>query len=721
MTSLAIRRSPERRLARLLLLSAGLGAAPAAAQEAETIALDAISVAGRADAPYTAAPTGLNLTTPSRSGSRLGLSPIETPASIEIIPGQKIRERGQETVAEAVTQNATGITTVGAPGNGFSAFTSRGFAGLNSVMQLYDGTRLFVGNGTITFPFDTWNVDRIEVLRGPASVLYGEGAIGGVINVVPKKPTFVAINEARAAIGSDAVTRLALDSGGALGESVAYRLNVSANRAAGWLRENGDFQNLAISGALLYQATPDLAFTLSHDFGYQEPMRYFGTPLIAGGIDPRTRFRNYNVDDGLIVFRDNWTQLKAEWTPSADVTVRNTAYHLTSNRHWRNVESYAYLPASRQVERSDYVEIVHDQAQIGNRFDVALRGSLFGLRNEGLVGFEVNHIEFQRNNNAPYGGVSRVDPFAFDPGSFLRVNLTGPDYRSSTDQAAIFAEDRLFLTDRLSLIAGLRYEAPTIHRSDLRNPANDFSKSFQALTYRVGAVFNPTPDSALYAQYATAVDPVTGLISLPVSQRDFKLSTGQQVELGYKQAFWGGRGEFTLAGYRITKDNLLTVDINNPGIAVQVGSQSAQGVEAFLSLGLSEEWRVEGNLALLHAQYDRFAQSVGGVAVSFAGNQPQNVPELVGNLWLTWAFAPRWEARAGVQVVGETYGDFANTARRDPYAVLNATLDYRVTDTSRLSLRAYNLTDETYAITGSTTAWLLGRPRSFEVAYSVAF
>ncbi|WP_298966537.1 TonB-dependent siderophore receptor [uncultured Methylobacterium sp.] len=714
-------RSPERRLARLLLVSAGLSAAPASGEEAGTIALDAISVAGRGPAPYTAAPAGLNLTTPSRSGSRLGLSPIETPASIEIIPGQKIRERGQETVAEAVTQNATGITSIAAPGNGFTSYTSRGFAGPDSVMQLYDGTRLFVGNGTITFPFDTWNVDRIEVLRGPASVLYGEGAIGGVVNVVPKKPTFVAINEARAAVGSDAVTRLALDSGGPLGESVAYRLNVSANRAAGWLRENGDFQNIAVSGALLWQVAPDLAVSLSHDFGYQEPMRYFGTPLVDGGIDPRTRFRNYNVDDGLIRFRDNWTQLKTEWTPNADVTVRNTAYYLTSNRHWRNVETYATLPGLRQVERSDYVEITHDQAQIGNRFDVALRGSLFGLRNEGLVGFEVNHIDFQRNNNAPYGGVSRVDPFAFDPGAFLRVNLTGPDYRSSTDQAAIFAEDRLFLTDRLSLVAGLRYEAPTIRRSDLRNPANDFSRSFQALTYRVGAVFNPTPDSALYVQYATAVDPVTGLISLPVSQRDFRLSTGRQVEIGVKQAFWGGRGEFTLAGYRITKDNLITVDINTPGIAVQVGSQSAQGVEAFVSLGLSDEWRVEGNLALLHAQYDRFAQSVGGVAVSYAGNQPQNVPELVGNLWLTWAFAPRWEARAGVQVVGETYGDFANTARRDAYAVVNATLDYRVTEASRLSLRAYNLTDETYAITGSSTAWLLGRPRSFEVAYSVAF
>ncbi len=127
-----------------------------------------------------------------------------------------------------MTQDATGITTIASPGNGNGAFTSRGFAGPNSIQQLYDGTRFYVGAGTVTFPFDTWNVERIEVLRGPSSVLYGDGAIGGIINVVPKKPTFVPINTARAVVGSDGIARLALDSGGGIaqaeyGDTFAYR------------------------------------------------------------------------------------------------------------------------------------------------------------------------------------------------------------------------------------------------------------------------------------------------------------------------------------------------------------------------------------------------------------------------------------------------------------------------------------------------------------------
>ncbi len=147
---------------------------------------------------------GLNLDVPDQTGSRLGLTPLETPASIEVIPGVTIRERGQTSVVDAVTQNATGFTSTASPGNGGTSLGTRGFIGHGSVMQLYDGTRMYVGAETLTFPFDTWSAARIEVLRGPASVLYGEGAIGGVINVVPKKPTDYFTHEAEVAYGTDA-------------------------------------------------------------------------------------------------------------------------------------------------------------------------------------------------------------------------------------------------------------------------------------------------------------------------------------------------------------------------------------------------------------------------------------------------------------------------------------------------------------------------------------
>ena len=713
-------------LARLDEIAVQGGAAPGLPPNAPADAVGAeASAALRTPSLTRASPVGLNLRTPSRSASRLGLTPLETPASLDIISGETARLRGQTTVLEAVSQNGTGITAYGSPGLGLGAFTSRSFAGQNSIQTLFDGTRLYVGANTFTFPFDTWNVERIEVLRGPASVLYGDGAIGGVVNVVSKKPLFTPLNVARVGLGEDGVARAAIDTTGPVGESLAYRLNVSGNRAGGWLAPEGDFRNLAVSGALTLQATPDLAVTLSHDLGYQEPTRYWGTPLVNGRVPDLIRFNNYNVRDSKIAFTDNWTQLRTEWTPTADLTVRNTAYRLQSRRHWRDVEQYRFNPATGLVDRSDYLEIYHLQEQIGNRFDATVRGSLFGLAHQFSAGFDVNHITFRHTNNFFFEKSDSVPLTGYDPGFFPAEGRATPAYATSTSQASVFAEDRLFLTERLSLLTGVRFDAPRLYREDLRTGAS-FERSFRALGYRFALLYEPTPDTSLYASYATATDPVNSLITLSQSLAGFELSTGRQVEVGAKGLAFGGAVEWTLAGYRIVKDNLISAVPGQPTVSTQVGQQSSLGAEAALSWLPAPGWRIDANLALLHAQYDDFSQNVGGVAVSYAGNQPVNVPEQVANLWVNWAFARDWEGRIGLQHVGEVFSDFGNTARRPAYTLVNLGLDHQVTAASRLSLRVFNLFDKTYAIDGSAvngvgTAWLLGRPRSFEVAYTVAW
>lgn len=710
-------RSPRRTIAATALLTAAtLG--PAAAQTADgeaPVRLDTVTVTGRSDA----APAGLGLERPNTGGSRLELTPLETPASVEVISGRTIRDRGQTTVTEAVTQNATGFTSLGAPGNGGSSLATRGFAGHGSVMQLYDGTRLYVGAGTVTFPFDTWSTERIEVLRGPASVLYGEGAIGGVINVVPKRPTTEFRNEAMVAIGSDATRRAAVGSGGPLSERLSYRLDASGSRSNGWV-DRGDTRSLALSGSLRFQATPDVAVTLSHDYGDQRPQEYFGTPLINGALDRGLRHRNYNVEDSDIRYRDAWTQLKAEWAVTDALTLRNTAYHLTSKRHWRDVESYAWNAATRRIQRSSYIEIYHDQEQIGDRFDATWRTDVMGLPNQMVAGFDVNRIDFKHINNSPYSGSSSVDPFNPSPGQFINTAGTTPRYTSRTEQYSLFLENRLSLTPQLDLVGGLRHDAPTIERADLVT-GSSFTKDFHATSWRAGAVYQLVPGLALYGQYATAVDPVGNLISLSAAQKDFELSTGRQVEVGVKQALPGGRGEWTLAAYHIVKDNLLTTDPNRPGVTTQVGQQSSRGLEATLSLGLWEGVRLDLNGAWLRAEYDDYTQTVGGRSVDYAGNVPTGVPERVANAWLSWAFLPDWEARAGVQYVGKTYADAANTSVRPSYTVVNAGLDFRPTETTRISLRGINLFDEVYAVTGGTNSWVLGRPRSVELAVAISF
>ncbi|WP_246669498.1 MULTISPECIES: TonB-dependent siderophore receptor [unclassified Bradyrhizobium] len=681
--------------------------------------------AAAATTPSTVVPTSpaaptLTLHQTAGSGSRLNLTRLQIPASVEIITAETIAERGQHNVIDAVTQDATGFTASPAPGNGGLSFSTRGFTGNSTVMTLYDGTRLYVGSGTLTFPFDTWSAQRIEVLRGPASVMYGEGAIGGAINVISKMPLTVQRNEAEVSLDSNMTKRLAVDSGGPINKDVSYRVTAIGNMSDGWV-DRDKTSNVAVSAAVRVQASETLAWTLSTDYGDRSPSRYFGTPLLNGQIDESLRFKNYNVGDSNIRYRDSWNQLRTEWQVTDSITVHNVLYYLNSQRHWRDVESYAWNPAKGLIDRSSYIEIFHNQQQVGDRMDATFRGHVLGMKNEFVAGFDVNRIDFTHTNNSPFSGTSSVNPWSFDPGVFLSPIPTVPSFNTVTNQYALFAEDRLSLTDQWTLIGGVRQDEPVINRTDLITTANGFVKSFSATSWRVGTVYNPVKDLALYGQYSTAVDPVGNLITLATTQKDFQLSTGEQAEIGIKQSFWQGRGEWTLAGYQIVKNNLLARDPNNPALTQQIGQQSSRGVEATIGLVLDYGWRIDANTAWLRAKYDDFVQSVNGVAVNFAGNVPVNVPQHVSNVWLTWAFAPNWSVNGGVQIVGKTFADNANTLARPAYTVVNGGVQWKPDANTTLSLRVYNLFDTIYATSGGTTQWLLGMPRTAELALNVRF
>ena len=136
---------------------------------------------------------------------------------------------------------------------------------------------------------------------------------------------------------------------------------------------------------------------------------------------------------------------------------------------------------------------------------------------------------------------------------------------------------------------------------------------------------------------------------------------------------------------------------------------------------LDDGWRIDANTAWLRAKYDDFVQSVKAVAVNFAGNVPVNVPQNVSNIWLTWAFAPDWSVNGGVQIVGKTFADNANTLTRPAYTVVNGGVQWKPDAKTTLALRVYNLFDTIYATGGPTTQWLLGMPRTAELSLNVKF
>lgn len=669
---------------------------------------------------------GPNLTVRSTAGSRLGLTPLETPASVDIISGQEIRQRGQNTVAEAVTQNAAGFSYTGTPGNGFVSYASRGFSGVTSVTMLYDGVKLYPGQGTITYPFDTWTVEQINVLRGPASVLYGEGAIGGAINVIPKKPLFDRRrNEARIQGGTDGMLGLAAGSAGPINENLAYSIDVAGSRGDGWM-DRGEYRNLAFSGALAWRPTDDLTVTLSHDSGYSEPSRYFGTPLRAAGVMEKAWIgQNYNVRNSDIWFNDSITQLRAERKASDAVTVRAVGYYVGSDRYWRNAESYRWNATTGLIDRptGNWIAIKQEQQQFGGRVDATIRSDIFGMANETVIGVDANNFRFSRLNNNGYSGPTpnlSLTPFNFNPGWWGTNSVYNREYRATTNQYSLFMDNRLKINEQFSIVAGLRYDNLEVDYRNLRTGAQA-SATLDSVGWRVGAIYEPIKNLAFYAQYSEAADPVTSILSLPPASANYKLSTGRQAEIGVKQSLWDGRLEWTLAGYYIVKNDLLSRDPNNPSQTQQVGQQSSRGVEASIGLEIGEGWRIDANGALLNARYDDFMEAVAGAAVSRKGNVPASVPEATANLWVTWRFAEQWKAMVGVQYVGKTYTSASNAYSRPDYALVNASLQWKPTEFATLDFRVKNLFDKTYAYAGGDLQWYYGAPRTAELSLHMTF
>ena len=682
-----------------------------------------LEVAGIAEQVTVAGEAPSTLSAPAPTGSRLGLTPLETPATVQVVSAEMIQERGDVSVTDA-TIRAAGVTTAPSASGGMGGVSYRGFTGVDSIVQLYDGMQLWVAQGTVTFPFDAAMADRIEILAGPSSVLYGTGAIGGAVNVVPRKPNRSGFaNNVRVAAGSDNTYRGVFGSGGPLGSRMSYRFDASGLTTDGWV-DRGDADTTALAGALRFDATPAWHLTVSHDYGLQRPAYDTGVPFINGRLDESRARRNYNVADAALTMRDRWTQVRSEWVPAQSVVVRNNAYAMSSYRHFYGLLGYVYDPARQMIRRTTGSDVFHNQRQYGFHTDALISNSVFGRENSFSVGVDYDHGTFRWINNAPYTWVSFVDLDNSEPGVMVNLDGTTPKFRSISDRVSAYLEDRIAVTSRLSVVGGMRVEHSVLDRVEIQT-ASPSTHPFTTVTGRGGAVFTVADDLAVYGQVSTANDSIGNLLTLTPQQQRLELTTGRQFEAGVKQSLSGGRGEWTVSLFRIVKENLVTQDPSNPAVSIQIGQQSSQGIEATGRASLGRGLRAEANGTWLRARYDDFTEVVAGRPVSRVGNRPTNVPRAAANLWLTWDATSRLQTRGGVRVVGRRFGDTANTFVVPSYSVVDGGVRVGLTGRSALSVRIYNALDKIFVVAPrgnlSNPQWLLGRPRGFDVEWSATF
>ncbi|WP_394763937.1 TonB-dependent receptor [Phenylobacterium sp.] len=672
------------------------------------------------------------------TGSRLDLSAKETPATLDIITDETMRTRGYLTAEEAAN-SLPGVTSGGAPGD-LENFHIRGFSD-TQITVLHNG--IYVGpSDMVNRPQNSFNLANVEVLKGPASVLYGQGAIGGAVNMVNKAPTFgPARGEIYAAGGSFGTTAFGVGGSVALRDDLALRVDLSRTGTDGFVHgAHGD--SLDATATLLWHVTAQLDVQFSMDFLQDHPSGYWGTPLVTKAfatdplsgavsssqgltLDKRLRFVNYNVADSKIEGTQYWPQLLTTWRPNETITVQNYLYDYRAKRRWIDSEAYSFNPVTKLIDRDRFF-VFHDQKLWGDQASLTIAHPIGGLQNKLVVGFDYSHLDFSRERGFPDG--DSVDPFHPSPGLF------GPiaPRRSPTkwDDTAVFFEDILSLTPQLKLVTGGRYDNLDLDRKNFNangsfNAGSSFARSYHPATYRVGVVYDVNEYVTPYVSYTTGQDPVGSNIFLVNAGENFSLGKSRQFEAGVKASAPQNRASATLAVFDIRRDNVLTSI--SPDVAVPIGSESSKGFEATADVKLTQAFTLSGNLAYTEAKYREFAFVDGsGALVNASGNQIPNAPKWVANLWgsyLQVAGLPV-DVGGGVRYVGDRTGDNANTLTLKAYATLNAYVTYHLNDRVAASIRADNLNDKAYVQAADIfypSEVILGRPRYVQFDISAKF
>lgn len=691
-----------------------------------------VEVRGRAQSP-------LGLTTPTLTGSRLGINARAIAASVESIPEEVLRERGARNSADAI-EAATGVLIGPQPGAP-DTLSMRGFSG-DQITTLYDGFRL----GPVTMTgrsVNAWNLSRIEVLRGPGSALFGEGAVGGAVNYVTRRPdpSQPFVIEGQLGYGSFNTVNIGVGTGGRV-DRWSYRFDVSRVASDGYIRRASSEATNFTSG-VRFDATDRLALQVTYDYLQDQLPLYWGTPLIPPSvgtqpiagvvsaengwvIDSRQRRLNYNVENPTGKSTQHRIGFSIDWRVSEQFSLRNEFMHYQASRSWMNAEVYTPDAVDPTQITRDRFSVFHNQRAFVNRtYGIVEHPILAG--NRLLAGLELYRLDFdRRRGNDPAG--DSVDVFNPQPGTFGTLNETRLSPTRILTQA-LFAENLLSLTPAFKLSAALRQEWMNLDRCNFGfdgafNETTSFRRDFRGTTWRAGALWDITPSLTGYIAYTNARDPAGSSFFLVNASQNVDLARARQTEIGLKNLFawrphW--KGEATLSAYHIKRDRFLTQV--GPEVVAQA-SQTSRGFEAAVGLTGGNGWRISGNVAYVLAKYDDFVSPDTGDDAT--GKRPPNVPRWRANLFVVNKPFAQWplEMGAGARYVGERDGSFDNTLKLSRYTLFDVFAAWDFGNNARLTARIRNLFDKDYAQFVDTfyrNQIFLGNPRSFELALSARF
>jgi len=636
------------------------------------------------------------------------------PQAIDTVKTSNVLDYGSDSLGKALE----GIPNVSSGADTrFDSVRIRGFEASNDFYL--DGIR-----DDSQYIRDLHNIERVEVLKGPAAVLYGRGSQGGIVNRVSKAPEHGRRSSIEAQGGSQDLRSLYADLSADPSDTISLRLNMG-NQDNNSFRDGIDGSRQLFAPSMSWQLTPDLNWLVQYEYSRYNRTPDRGIPGVNGRPADVSRSTTYGdtqrdfIDDRAQSLRSRLNyQLNDTWQ------LRHTLGLFKLDSEFDNTYVTGYNATRNTVTRQRWQQDLNTR-NLFNNLEAEGDFATWGLEHKLLLG-----LEFGNQRRDPTLYTAAAVSAGGRPVPSLDLNNPNRDLQHTgrmavssnnhtvVDSRGLYLQDQIRLNDQWQILAGVRFDQFEVETTNKVRNLNEQQDS-NTTSPRLGVVYTPWRDHSFYASWSKTFSPVGGgLIGItpgaPGNTNDTSPELTRQKEIGVKSDWLDERLTTTLALYELELYNRRTRDPNNPEITLMSGLQRSRGIELTATGNIVGNWYVRGGIGLQDAT---IVKDNNGLE----GNRINDVAKRNASLFVTWKPELGWYAETGLTLVGERYADNQNTTLMPGYGRWDALAGFRTHDWDvRAALS--NITDKTYYSSATSAAQIqIGDPRSLVVTGTYSF
>ncbi len=645
----------------------------------------------------------------------------EVPASVSVVPATVMKDTAMQSMGD-VFRYVPGVLMHQGEGNR-DQLVIRGNSTTADffVNGIRDDAQVFR---------DLYNLERVEVLKGPGGMAFGRGGAGGVVNRVTKRPEFAPVGEVNLTLGSYNQKRATFDVGDKLKDSAAWRLNAMIEDSGGF--RNGAFlQRYAFNPTATFVLDSQTALTL--DFEHLQDVRTAdrGFPSRNGApfnADPATFFGNAADSNA----RSKVDALSAvlDHDFGGGLQVKNNFRVTQYDKFYQNTYPGSAVDAAGNMSLSAYNN-ANLRTNVFNQTDFTQKLSAGGFEHTLLAGVELGQQNSaNKRNTGFFGAATAITVAAANPYAVVTrfvPNGTDADNKVISDTAAAYVQDQIALTKQWKLLAGLRYDVFKVDFDDRRTltPPVDLKRTDKAFSPRAGLIWSPTADSTYYASYSYAFLPSGEQLGLATTTSDLAPEKAKNYELGGR---WDLNPKLTLSAalFRTDRTDVRVTDPANPGSFVKSGQQRTDGIEIGLQGDITRRWQVYAGYAHLNGRV--LSPLTSGTAATIAaitpaGNKIGLVPQNTLSVWNKFDLGDGWGTGLGLISQSSSFTSFNNSVTLPAFARADGAVYYAFAGgKTRLALNVENLFDRKYfpTVDGDNNI-SPGAPRTARISLSAKF